>query len=353
MHPVLAELRTAQRISHVFVAELPSYPKLLYITDAAINIAPNLSIKAEIVQNAINLVRLLGIEQPKVAALSAVEVVKPDIISTVDAACLSKMAERGQIKHAIIDGPLAFDNAISAQAAEIKHIKSPVAGDVRYSAGTGSQCRQYPGKRFRISGRCHAGRGRHWCKSAHPAAITFRPAAGTTGCRSPYRTHALWKKPGVKNNAAIVTFNAGSSSLKFGLYVDNSEGLSCITQGGILDLDSQPVFEISHKNKNQKQSPQNLPQVTSHAQAINWLFNWLQQNFPDMHIVAAGHRVVHGGNDFTQAVKIDRQVLQQLHQLTHLAPLHMPHNLAVIEALQKHRPHCHRSPVLIPPFITL
>ena len=130
MHPVLAELRTAQRISHVFVAELHSYPKLLYITDAAINIAPSLSIKAEIVQNAIDLVRLLGVDQPKVAALSAVEVVKPDILSTVDAACLSKMAERGQIEHAIVDGPLAFDNAISAQAAEIKHIKSPVAGDV-------------------------------------------------------------------------------------------------------------------------------------------------------------------------------------------------------------------------------
>lgn len=142
----------------------------------------------------------------------------------------------------------------------------------------------------------------------------------------------------MKNNAAIVTFNAGSSSLKFGLYVDNSEGLSCITQGGILDLDSQPVFEISHKNKSQKPSRQNLPQLTSHAQAISWLFNWLQQNFPDIHIVAAGHRVVHGGNNFTQAVKIDQQVLQQLHELTHLAPLHMPHNLAVIEALQKQQP---------------
>lgn len=139
----------------------------------------------------------------------------------------------------------------------------------------------------------------------------------------------------MKNNAAIVTFNAGSSSLKFGLYVDNSEGLSCITQGGILDLDSQPVFEISQKNKSQNQSRQNLPQVTSHAQAITWLFNWLQQNFSDIHIAAAGHRVVHGGNNFTQAVKVNRQVLQQLHELTHLAPLHMPHNLAVIEALQK------------------
>ena len=130
MRPVLAALRTGQRISHVFVAELPSYPKLLFITDAAINIAPDLGIKAAILQNAIDLARLLGVEQPKVAALSAVEVVKPVIASTIDAACLSKMADRGQIKHAIVDGPLAFDNAISAEAARIKQIHSPVAGDV-------------------------------------------------------------------------------------------------------------------------------------------------------------------------------------------------------------------------------
>jgi len=130
MRPVLAELRTGQRVSHVFVAELPSYPKPLFITDAAINIAPGLASKAAILQNAIDLARLLGVEQPKVAALSAVEVVKPAITSTIDAACLSKMADRGQIKHAIVDGPLAFDNAISAEAARIKHISSPVAGHV-------------------------------------------------------------------------------------------------------------------------------------------------------------------------------------------------------------------------------
>ena len=130
MRPVLAELRTGQRVSHVFVAELPAYPKLLFITDAAINIAPDLGIKAAILQNAIDLARQMGVQQPRAAALSAVEVVKPAIASTIDAACLSKMAERGQIKHAIVDGPLAFDNAISAEAARIKHIDSPVAGNV-------------------------------------------------------------------------------------------------------------------------------------------------------------------------------------------------------------------------------
>ena len=130
MHPVLRELGSGHRVSHVFVAEMQSYHKLLFITDAAINIAPDLQIKADILENAIYLARRLGVETPKVAALSAVEVVKPAIVSTIDAACLSKMAQRGQIKHAIIDGPLAFDNAISAEAASIKKIQSPVSGDV-------------------------------------------------------------------------------------------------------------------------------------------------------------------------------------------------------------------------------
>jgi phosphate acetyltransferase len=130
MHPVLAELRTGKRVSHVFVTELASYPKLLFITDAAINIAPDLAAKAAIVQNAVDLARLLGVATPRVAALSAVEVVKPAIASTIDAACLSKMAQRRQIRHAIVDGPLAFDNAISREAAETKQIESEVSGQV-------------------------------------------------------------------------------------------------------------------------------------------------------------------------------------------------------------------------------
>lgn len=130
LHPILKELRRASRLSHVFIAELDRYPKLLFITDAAINIAPDLETKAHILQNAINLARLLGNELPKAAALSAIEMVNPALASTVDAACLAKMAERGQIVNGLIDGPLAFDNAISADSARIKGISSVVAGDV-------------------------------------------------------------------------------------------------------------------------------------------------------------------------------------------------------------------------------
>ncbi|MBW9250262.1 MAG: bifunctional enoyl-CoA hydratase/phosphate acetyltransferase, partial [Acidithiobacillus ferriphilus] len=129
LHPILAKLRTDRRLSHVFVADIKTYPKLLLITDAAINIAPDLTTKAAILQNAIDLARILDVTQPKAAILSAVEVVNPAIVSTVDAACLSKMAERGQITGALVDGPLAFDNAISKESAEIKGIQSAVAGD--------------------------------------------------------------------------------------------------------------------------------------------------------------------------------------------------------------------------------
>jgi len=122
------ELRTGRRMSHVFRFDVPLYSKPLLITDAALNIRPSLGEKVDIVQNAIDFARIMGVEQPRVAILSAVETVNPNIPSTIDAAALCKMADRGQIKGGVLDGPLAFDNAISAQAAAIKHIESPVSG---------------------------------------------------------------------------------------------------------------------------------------------------------------------------------------------------------------------------------
>jgi len=121
-------LRTARRISHVFIMDVPTYSETLFITDAAINIFPDLETKRDIVQNAIDLFTQVGLGTPRVAILSAVETVTPKIPSTIDAAALCKMAERGQITGGVLDGPLAFDNAIDPQAAEIKGIKSPVAG---------------------------------------------------------------------------------------------------------------------------------------------------------------------------------------------------------------------------------
>jgi len=121
-------LRTARRISHVFVMDTPAYARTLLITDAAINITPELEDKVHIVQNAIDLAHALGIPEPKVALLSAIETVNPKIKSTLDAAALCKMADRGQITGGILDGPLAFDTAVSEKAADIKKLVSPVAG---------------------------------------------------------------------------------------------------------------------------------------------------------------------------------------------------------------------------------
>ncbi|MEM9049255.1 MAG: bifunctional enoyl-CoA hydratase/phosphate acetyltransferase [Pseudomonadota bacterium] len=121
-------LRTGRRLSHVFVMDVPGLPHLLLVSDAAINIAPDLEAKVDITQNAIDLARALGIETPKVGVLSAVETVNPKIPSTIDAAVLSKMAERGQITGGLVDGPLAMDNAMDMEAAKTKGIKSMVAG---------------------------------------------------------------------------------------------------------------------------------------------------------------------------------------------------------------------------------
>ena len=121
-------LRTARRISHVFIVDVPSHPEALFITDAAINIFPDLDAKRDIIQNAIDLFTMAGLGTPRVAILSAVETVTTKIPSTIEAAALCKMADRGQITGGLLDGPLAFDNAIDVEAAKIKGIKSQVAG---------------------------------------------------------------------------------------------------------------------------------------------------------------------------------------------------------------------------------
>jgi len=122
-------LRAGRRLSHAFLMDVPTYHKVLIVTDGAINIAPTLEDKVDIVQNAIDLARSFGVERPKVAILAAVESVNSKMPATLDAAALCKMADRGQIRGGLLDGPLAFDNAISREAADIKKIKSDVAGD--------------------------------------------------------------------------------------------------------------------------------------------------------------------------------------------------------------------------------
>jgi phosphate acetyltransferase len=126
--PREAGIRTARRISHCFIMDVPGHPHPLIITDAAVNVAPTLGDKVDIVQNAIDLAHAMGVTEVRVAILSAMETVNPKVLSTIEAAALCKMADRGQITGAVLDGPLALDNAISCEAAAIKNIASPVAG---------------------------------------------------------------------------------------------------------------------------------------------------------------------------------------------------------------------------------
>lgn len=124
-----AGMRTARRVSHCFVMDVPRHPEALIISDAAINIAPTLEDKADILQNAIDLAHALGVKEVRVAILSAMETVNPKVPSTIEAAALCKMVDRRQITGAVVDGPLALDNAINLEAARVKHIDSPVAGN--------------------------------------------------------------------------------------------------------------------------------------------------------------------------------------------------------------------------------
>ena len=138
LHAVLAHdigLRGSRRLSHVFAFDIPAYPKPLLVTDAVVNISPTLIDKVDICQNAIHLAQRLGIERPKVAILSAIETVDPAIPSTIDAAALCKMADRGQITGGLLDGPLAMDDAISPAAATTKHIESGGSGRRRRARG--------------------------------------------------------------------------------------------------------------------------------------------------------------------------------------------------------------------------
>ncbi|AWN17141.1 Phosphate acetyltransferase [Salinisphaera sp. LB1] len=158
MHAVVARhagLRTEQRMSHVFVVDEPTYPRLLLITDAAINIMPDLMAKRDIVQNAIDLARALGIEVPKVAIVCAVETINAKMQATLDAAALCKMADRGQIIGGTLDGPLALDNAVSPEAATTKHIRSEVAGRADVLVVPDLECGNMIAKQLEYLGDAH------------------------------------------------------------------------------------------------------------------------------------------------------------------------------------------------------
>ena len=244
MHEVVAKdtgLTTARRISHVFVMDVPAYPRVLFLTDAAINISPDLEDKRDIVQNAIDLAQVLGIETPKVAILSTVETVTPKLRSTIEAAALCKMADREQITGGVVDGPLAFDNAVSEEAARTRG-SSPrwPAGPTSWSFPTSrpATCSSnnwstWPGRRARAScsaqgaDRADQPRG----QAAEPdRVLRDRPPAGT-----PQEGHRGMTK-------VILVLNAGSSSVKFFMFSVGDGGLLPLFRGEFEGIGTAPHF---------------------------------------------------------------------------------------------------------------
>ena len=221
---------------------MPSYHKALFITDAAINIAPDLMTKADIIQNAVDMLHALGNAAPKVAILSAVETVNPKIPGTLDAAALCKMADRGQITGAVLDGPLAFDNAISRAAAAIKKIISPVAGDADILVAPNLEAGNMIAKQLSyLAGADSAGivLGARVPDHPHQPGGQRHLAPGLRRPGAP----ALGRRPaggaGMSDMAGVVgVVNAGSSSLKFSLF----DGDHCFLDGQVDGIGVRPGF---------------------------------------------------------------------------------------------------------------
>ena len=223
MHAVVADkaMATGRRISHCYLFDVTSYPRPLFITDAAINIFPKLSEKHDICQNAIDFAVAMGVVAPKVAILSAVELVTEKMPATIDAAALCKMAERGQITGGMLDGPLAFDNAVNMEAARIKGIVSPVAGQADILLVPDIESGNMLAKQLTFF---EGGDGAGIVLGARlPIILTSRADPASTRLASCAIALLLVQvQPGVRGGVmpglAILTLNAGSSSLKFALF---------------------------------------------------------------------------------------------------------------------------------------
>ncbi len=343
-------LRTDRRISHVFVMDVPAYDRMLLVTDAAINIEPTLREKADIAQNAIDLARHLGVELPKVAILSAVETVNPDIRSTLDAAALCKMADRGQITGAVLDGPLAFDNAISEFAARTKSIKSPVAGAADVAAGAehrgGQHARQAAallrGRRQRRHRAWRAGAGRaDEPRRQRAHADRFRRRRQVARARAPRSGRARGPAETMTVRAAggraILVLNAGSSSIKFCVFRLEAGAIARDLRGQISGLTAAPRIALRRGAETLVDAGLGRGPM-AHAAALDHLLDALHRELRGTQFVGVGHRVVHGGLEFMAPIAVDAPVLARLDRYVPLAPLHQPHNLSAIREMLERLP---------------
>ena len=334
-------LRTDRRISHVFVMDVPAYAETLFVTDAAINIFPDLDAKRDIIQNAIDLYTQAGFGKlPRVAILSAVETVTSKIPSTIEAAALCKMADRGQITGGVLDGPLAFDNAIDVEAARIKGIKSEVAGRAQILLVPDLEAGNMLAKNLAyfakadsagivlgarvpvvLTSRADTARAR----MASCAVAALYANAQASACSNRCRVIAM---------DTILVVNAGSSSVKFQIFSVEGEGkLRRQIKGQMDGIGSRPRLRASGADSDplaDRAYPiEAVPDVPA---AMGIAGGWLRDELR-ISPMAVGHRVVHGGPDYDRPVLIDHGVVARLERFVALAPLHQPHNLAPIRSL--------------------
>ena len=274
--PSAAGLRTKHRLSHVYVMDVPGYPKPLIITDAVVNIAPDLATKADICQNAINFWHALSHEKrpPKVAVLAAVETVSAKMPATIDAAALCKMAERGQITGGIVDGPLAFDNAISKQAAADKGIVSPVAGDADILIVPEIESGNILAKQLTFLG--HADAAGIVLGARVPIILTSRADNLRTrllSCAMAVLLAAARREGRSEMIDTHLVFNAGSSSVKFQLFARESE-LPLLAHGKVTDIGNKPIF-IATYDKTAAVTTTPLPDGATHENAVRQILDWV------------------------------------------------------------------------------
>jgi phosphate acetyltransferase len=333
-------LRTSRRVSHCFVMDVPAIDRVVIITDAAVNIFPTLEDKVHIVQNAIDLAHALGMAQPQVAILSAMETINPKVPSTIEAAALCKMAERGQITGGVLDGPLALDNAIDLGAAKIKKITSPWPDRPTSSSfpiwkpatcwPRASASWPMPMRR----GSCSGARADHPDQPADSVSTRLASCAVAALVAKARRETCSERWRDERRDRGS---QRGSSSIKFSLF--GGADLELVVRGQAEAIHTAPRFvakdpagaTVSTRAWGEGSELGHDGALAAHRRVRARAARRSQ-------LAGIGHRVVHGGLQYAQPVRVDAAVLKDLAQFVPLAPLHQPHNLTPIRLLLERRP---------------
>ena len=310
-------LRTARRISHVFIMDVPTYPETLFITDAAINIFPDLDAKRDIVQNAIDLFTQVGLGTPSVAILSAVETVTSKIPSTIEAAALCKMADRGQITGGILDGPLAFDNAIDPEAARIKGIKSEVAGRAQILVVPDLEAGNMLAKNLSFMAKADSAGivlGARVPIILTSRADSVRSRMASCAAAVLYAACAARRQPRCRRRDAD-GYDPGRQCRLIQRQVsgvrDRRRAASSrrLIKGQVDGIGTQPRLRAEAADKakliDQTYAPESVKDVPAALQTAG---AWLRET-QKLEPIAVGHRVVHGGPEYDQPILIDDEVL--------------------------------------------